>query len=496
MSELHNRLSHLVNYSSQLIFVSGDSVSDHQRTLNEFLSQQQENTEISFFSANENKNESEYRGVICRQLGGHTVGSFVRPLNQLLIDLVADNGPYLVCITQADLLSDTFLQELWDWVMHAQQYNRKLHLNIILFGKSQWAQSSQEWLPSQNSHKPVLLSSELVDAVGFDVNALEALMANDNQYFAKQSGPLVSNKWFIGSVMGIFFVVFLGMISWQYPQHISALLAGELPPEVDTPAFDINETNIDKTPLVSEQSPAVNAEYKQNVEVISSTSVTESLLVSNWQDTDKKRETEEQQANASTLVVKEDNSVADDALELTKNAKNEPASSNDVTIPVSADELDFQVPDIISVEQLDAKLSVADSQPLSLLANTNNERDNTQPVKQITEQNVQQNDLQPAYKFDETTLLSLPTDSIVLQLSGIQNPAVLETYLNSNNLKANTWVYETQRYGGPWYVVVYKQSFNSIDAALGQLPSLPSSVLSSEPFAKSIDQIQQEIRGR
>ncbi|MEC7468757.1 MAG: hypothetical protein VYC51_02800 [Pseudomonadota bacterium] len=32
-SELHDRLEYLVNYSSQLIFVSGDSIAEQQRTL-------------------------------------------------------------------------------------------------------------------------------------------------------------------------------------------------------------------------------------------------------------------------------------------------------------------------------------------------------------------------------------------------------------------------------------------------------------------------------
>ena len=84
----------------------------------------------------------------------------------------------------------------------------------------------------------------------------------------------------------------------------------------------------------------------------------------------------------------------------------------------------------------------------------------------------------------------------MLQLSGIQNPVVLENYLASNDLKANTWIYETQRYGGPWYVVVYRQSFESIDAALNRMSSLPAGIRDAEPFAKSVNQIQQEIKLR
>ena len=39
-SELHERLEYLVNYSSQLIFVSGESIAQQQKTLEAFVFQQ------------------------------------------------------------------------------------------------------------------------------------------------------------------------------------------------------------------------------------------------------------------------------------------------------------------------------------------------------------------------------------------------------------------------------------------------------------------------
>ena len=141
---------------------------------------------------------------------------------------------------------------------------------------------------------------------------------------------------------------------------------------------------------------------------------------------------------------------------------------------------DFQVPDITNVSELAYKLSKREE--LSPSTNSDN--------------NINQSESNIDYQFDETKLLSLPTDSIVLQLSGIQNPVVLENFLNSNNLKSSTWVYETQRYGGPWYVVVYNRAFDSIDSALSNLPTLPEDIRESQPFAKSINQIQREIGQR
>ncbi|GAB56938.1 hypothetical protein GPUN_2824 [Glaciecola punicea ACAM 611] len=54
-------------------------------------------------------------------------------------------------------------------------------------------------------------------------------------------------------------------------------------------------------------------------------------------------------------------------------------------------------------------------------------------------------------------------------------------------------MYKTQRYGGSWFVVLYKEAFGSIETPLKQLHSMPADVKEAQPFAKSINQIQQEI---
>ena len=49
-NELHERLEYLVNYSSQLIFVSGDSIAQQQKTLEAFVFQQHDDTEIAYLT--------------------------------------------------------------------------------------------------------------------------------------------------------------------------------------------------------------------------------------------------------------------------------------------------------------------------------------------------------------------------------------------------------------------------------------------------------------
>jgi DamX protein len=137
------------------------------------------------------------------------------------------------------------------------------------------------------------------------------------------------------------------------------------------------------------------------------------------------------------------------------------------------------VPDIINVEQLDAALGS------ELALQTEVQVDN-----QVSANNS------PTYRFDENIILSLADDAVLLQLSGIQNPSVLTTYIESNGLEQNTWIYETNRYGGAWYVVLYAQAFDTLAQARQAVQSLPSNVRDSEPFAKVAGQIKQEIQNK
>lgn len=521
MSELHNRLAHLVNYTSQLIFVSGDSVAEQQRVLNSFLASQQEDTDISYFTASETQTASDYRAIICRQLANHVVGSFVRPLHLLLGNeaqqsdsgLSQETGPYLVCITQAEYLPESFLQELWDWVLHIQQMSDGVHLNIILFGESKWAQTSQLWLPNKNSYKPVLLSSQTIDPVGFDVNALEALMADKRSWLGLSNQPLVANKWFITSVLTAFFVVFVGLMVWQYPQQIQDILNNQL----TTTAVTVSNEQAPKAVQQNGSSAltetnSITTKTKSHVDTKNAYSQLEviekeigpEIPTLALHSTSSKTSKPINPQNTFIDNMRSNNSVASDTSDTKVSVTESILVGNFSTLAniESPKSGDFQVPDIISVEQLDAQFAI--QKPLrieqlamiSQSATSNIQLDTTvkSTIASLDSQELALIDT-PAidYKFDETTLLALSKDAVVLQLSGIQDEVVLQNYLNVKNLRTKTWVYQTRRYGGPWYVVVYKQSFESIDNALLHLSGLADEFKESQPFAKSINQVQQEI---
>ena len=507
MSELQKRLEHLVNYSCQLIFVSGDSIAQQQRALEEFLSIQKENTEISYFTSELTMESPDFRRIICRQLLGQKVGSFVRPLKELLKELHEQPGPFLLCIKQAQTLPNPFLQELWDWVTESKKLSPNHHVNVILFGETAWAEKAKKWLPKRNSSRPVLLSTQSVDSTKFDVNALENLMAEERPVFSLDmfrrdefSSPIVTQKWFIVSVLVLLLSVFIGLMSWQYPTHVKSLLqTGSLPPEADL--------NADQLALINEQLDIDRKEDIADESLIPEPTQDNIELVSSW---DAAKQTSDNKIDALKLIIDEQKDAREqDALstgdieQLIANTDKTKTSNSKFTVENT--EGDFAVPDILSIEQLDARLGK------QLLTPTQDEPLVTEIVEpeialsdvpssvplQETEETVTPEETKsPFYKFDESALLALPEPAVLLQLSGIQNRTVLNEFIADNQLQDIVLVYQTTRYGGAWHVVLFNQRFDSVNAARQAVELLPESVRSTEPFAKDLTQIKLEIRNR
>ncbi|MEC8375668.1 MAG: cell division protein DamX, partial [Pseudomonadota bacterium] len=234
-SELHERLEYLVNYSSQLIFVSGESIAEQQKTLEAFVFQQHDDTEIAYLTAQDNMDISDYRRQLCRQLLGQVVGSFVRPLNELLSDLNGHNGPILIAITQAQHLPDKLLQELWDLVLQSRFAGNKQHLNVLLFANSAWAEKAKQWLPAKNTETPLIISSQSVMSeqprfesdldkmIASRREAFQAHLDNRQQENAITFSNPLKSKWLYISILAVFLVTFSGLVYWQYGDKLASL---------------------------------------------------------------------------------------------------------------------------------------------------------------------------------------------------------------------------------------------------------------------------------
>ncbi len=521
MTELHNRLNQIIECSSQLIFVTADTVSRQQKALTEFLSNQADDTDVSFFKADGQSDSDSYRRSIYSQITGNYTDTKSKKLSQLLnLDKhkSSDNGLFLICISKAELLHTDFVKELWDWTVQARQYGAGTRLSILLFCDNDWAQRALTYLPNNGDAGPIIISKDTQDAVGFDVNALESLMNDKHSWLSTKNQPLVTKKWFLTFVGSIFLVTFASLMSILYlnESEDASLVAQSEPVDATDKMGSEREKNAVKNETSESENYSAEELFATDFNPSTGSRETFSEPLGEGYETNneqpKKVDSGTDNSIETALAVEEHHKKATINASLSKTSsvkqsapltnyasdiddknledstvRSAPITSQPATpsaVPVagsvkSKSIIDFKVDDITNVNQLSATLSNSDENaPQNLSATTFKEKTNID------------------YRFDETTLLSLPSNAVVLQLSGIQNPVVLENYLKNNKLEASTWVYETQRYGGPWYVVTYSQAFDSIESAINNLPGLPDVIKESQPFAKSINQIQKEIRSR
>jgi len=486
-SELHERLEYLVNYSSQLVFVSGDSIAEQQQTLEAFVYQQHDDTEIAYLTAESNMEISDYRGQLCRQLLGQVVGSFVRPLNELLSALNSHEGPVLIAITQAEHMPDKLLQELWDLVLQSRFAGNKQHLNVLLFATTKWAENAKKWLPAKNTDTPLLISSQSISsnlqASKPQGSELDRMISQRREAFqahldkrnlpveTNPSNPLTSTGFYIAIAL-VFLLTFGGLVTWQYGDSISSLFS----PITQQPKPSESENVVPGSAFSKvadnqvEQPIATTSDYESNVE-----------LVTDWKGA------------VSSLDGDASSEVTDSAFEPTTLVASAPMQSSNqepqqqVTSSEGADSApSLNTPDSSAVEppvneaQQTAKAQQASAQVQS------------QSDSKVTSESAASTP--PTITTAETLKpdMVLPNDFLI-QMVGIKDKNVVSQFIAQHNLYAVTQQYVTTRYGGDWHVVVFHQPFKSLTEARAALSALPDYPTKNEAFIKRGQQILDEM---
>ncbi|WP_124916958.1 SPOR domain-containing protein [Alteromonas flava] len=471
-SELHERLNQMVNYSSQLIFVSSDTIAAQRKTLESFLATQDEQTDVAFITANPELDITQYRRQLCQQLLGQVAGSFIRPLNELLQSLNHHDGPVLIGIMQAQELPNEFLRELWQLVLQSRFAANKQHLNIVLFGETDWAERAQQWLPATNTATPLLLSSEVVSGATSDLDRLIAekraafqrrLADRANVPTQAESRPAFTRSpIFALLAIAVFIVIFGGLLWWQYPDKVAALFGfeGELvesssATEAPTPVSASSE--MEPVSANPQSADGINSDSVNEP----ADSVTEQLLVSRWQ-----RDNE-----TASMDSEQPSKVAQETL-------------NTALIPAVATKSQP-----VTLEQGPAD-EISDPSALN-----NAQQAQEPPSKTDENQSVYAESQSIKSQPDQESFAWLPeglADGFVIQLTGVSTLGLAEQFIVDNNLSALTWVYQAQLNGNPWYVIVTNKPYPTIAQARDGISQLPNYNQVSAPFVKSIAQIKRQ----
>ncbi|MDC8832116.1 SPOR domain-containing protein [Alteromonas gilva] len=478
-SELHSRLEYLVNYSSQLIFVSGDTIAEQQRTLESFVFQQSDSTELAFVTAEPSLNITDYRGTLCKQLLGQVVGSYVRPLNELLAGLNHHEGPVLITITQAQHIPDTFLQELWDLVLQSRFANNKQHLNVLLFGDTAWAEEAKQWLPAKNTSTPLLISSQSVSGshYGSELDRMLAEKRASFEQYRRDKGALTATSarpnrlrspWLWLGICLLFVSSFVAILGWQYGTSLSTLFA-----PIDTAA----NTGEASSPTVQ----TAVAPPTRTLSVVKQDAAEPDSPVASPQDTARvtaqPRVIDSYSDAIKTIPAasgKGDKSGATTASESTGAAK----ATNDEAVTANAQNDQDTVQD--TTEQ--GLTTTATTQPVS-------------PASASAPEPPPANSSAVAGSLPiaDSRFIEDAGANYWIQLAGMQDAQLAATYLSDNDLYAKVIIYQTRRYGGDWYVILWSAPAPTLEAARQSLAALPEFPGSENAFIKRKAQIAAEL---
>lgn len=599
-ADLSQRLEHLVAYSSQMVFISGEQMGNQQKFVEAFLGARQNEMDIIYLTGNSFHNEEDVRTEFAKQLLGQAPRLDLSLL-QLLSTRENKSLPLLITITRAERLPDQILQELWDLVLQNRFARNHQQINILLFGEQEWAERTKAWLPTNNNDKPVLLTSETVEVQAEQEieGDLDAYIKEKRKEFnerlktralAYEPPKSVWKNWWIKLLaLCTFIVCFSGIMIWQYFDLTESAMK-------DFASFIFQKEVSDVTPSeewqetqellaetqelqVNEQTSEANAsEQLQESQPEEHQEQGSQKFVTNWKDESEKlarqsielnlpkeQNTNTQTQTANTTSQPESMNMAQGGLEMyeseslvkvtkeqllklqpkttasTPNAEKtvveqlttEPVQSNRqeeptvITEPLIPNELSSTLAknpknidemvgppapersneEIVLEGSIQAETNQEGIQDASVAASQNQaagavEDYQIQDIVSVEELDQQQSQAAataieqpatPAYEFDETTLLNFPDSDHLLQVSGISSRSVLDQYLADNKLTNQVWIYKTKRYGGDWYVVLYRKSYSSLNNARDSVSELPRTTRQSAPFAKSIAMIRKEI---
>ncbi|WJG10009.1 hypothetical protein [Aliiglaciecola sp. LCG003] len=468
-NELQSRLEYLVSYSSQLIFISSDSISKQKASLQLFISQQHENTEIAYLNADSSWNDSDFKREICRQLGLQYSDSATSLGELLRSQLSPQSGPILICIFPAEHMSVNCIQELWELVQSNKVEQQNRHINVLLFGASDWALEAKSVLSKNNSGTPILLSSDLIKATQTD-SELDTLIAKNRLLFSQRivdrkalqpsyGAPLIKSRWFKYLAATLFVILFLSILFWQYPREFYEFLDPNFN-YTDSQSSNVTASaSIPNHSLSQDAPPIISKSQNQNVPPIMTPMINGFAIKKS-----------KEPSSISPFLSKAEEKVS--AIE----KDNMGVTINDKQQTVT----DWQT-EISKISEASRKRE--------------QQQDNDSPAAPIEPITVNMNVEAQIEVASAVThpLMELDNERFALQLAAMSDLEDAQRYISNNNLADLVWLYTTKRFGGDWHVIVDRKTFETLQQARDYALDLPAGMNSAQPFAKSIKQIKEEL---
>lgn len=479
-SELQDRLDYLVSYASQLIFIDG-ATTDQSSVLDTFISESPEQVEIALLTATTTTVLAQYREKIYRQLVSQSKSAdFNRPLNQLLAALNQHNGPLIISISKAENLPNKLLQELWELVLQSRFANNKQFLNVLLFAQGNWAKQARDKLQSRSGDKPLLLNSSCkLPKLKTNTSDLDKLITLKRQQFSERlqkraqgepkTIPLLKRKGAIAAFVGIFILLFTGIVSLQYPDLFYPQQGDEVLLTATTPQVRELKATETTAPLL---------EQPQTAEV-----QLHEIADANTSEASIKASNEEVHITKQQLLAEQTISSPDPLVTTWQSAIAKIDEPKQYLLPKPQQA-------IIEQQEIPTQHTDRGSAEPSVKAAQINQQDVSAPLPVTASP---QDHSASATSAPLSNDMALQDGQYLIQISAMSDKYLLQQFMQENPLNKQVWTYTTQRFGGDWFVLLYNHVYPSLEHAKVALANLPPSITTYEPFVKSVRQIKQEL---
>lgn len=467
-TELLGRLQLLTNFGSNLVTVGGEKGAGKTWLVHYYLEAWAQDKNQALLMCYPNQDDSQRRSTILNQLISEPsysptdslVESFTRNMQGEHCDIV-------IAIDDAHLLSESFVSELWMLVIEAQA-NPSWTINVLLFAQANALDALLTRLGYGQDQKPIDLEIESFTqdeadlffeqlVIRFVDDDMEKRVRNAYRNVELRPGEImalgeqkVEKRIIIRSIVGspiniallsLTLLVLIGGGYWWFM----------LQPSAEEQAQQVSES-MEQTVI-----PTLADQAQQKVE----------------------------EAVESEL---EDPMLDQGGVEM-----------DDIALPPEVAEVDSHVGNqeeehqrvIISSDVVDALMespSQSDSQDETML------RDQTiETVPQTSEQAVAPDQPSISFSFTKEELNSFSPRSYTLQLAAVRSLREVQVFLDKHSLSNQVFIYPTNRNNNEWYIITY-QNYPTIQVARDAVRSLPADVQNLDPWAKSLGQVQREIR--
>ncbi|HHF3142996.1 MULTISPECIES: SPOR domain-containing protein [Vibrio] len=486
--ELLDRLGLLTNFGSNLIAINGHDGYGKSWLAQRYLEVGASNKNQCLLLCHSNQDDVQHRVLILNQLVSDALFNQQEPLLDSLERLLGDEPcDIAIVVDDAHLLSETLISELWMLVLEAH-HKPNWTINVLLFTQSGRLDGLLARLSYGQEIKPVELDIDMlseVEARRFFESLVARYVDDESEKRVRDAfkkvdpvpgdimalGEMKVEKRIIirsivGSPLNIALVVLVllllaaggywWMLSQPSPDDKAQQIAGGLE-QTAIPTFEesvISAAQSSLQPVTDGSSSLDNSGAVDDSDSLPP-AVTEEVASVGSDD------------NQQRVVI--ESNVVDALLE----GKTDSADTK-------------AIDDVVGTE----KTETADETSSPLIKVVKPNQDMAQAPAQSEEGDVNQ----PVVKFSfaREELKALSPRAYTLQLAAMTSMEDVQSFLNEHQLNNQVRIYPTVRNDTEWYIITY-QDYPTIQMARDAVASLPDSVKSVSPWAKSLRQVHREI---